>query len=321
MEKSDFDHLMERYVAGQVSDSERARIEAWLDAMGHEDNTDLELSKEEEERIFSKLSGNISSLDELAALRPKRKIRTEHWIMRIAASLLIVSLLSYVVWYYGIVRETRNEVATAKEVEKIILNDGSLVWLRGESSELFYDESREEETRFSTFQGEALFEVAKDVERPFVIQCGDARVRVVGTSFSLRATNDLVEVTVLTGKVNLSSPQNPEGIDLLPQEKGVYRSGGKFERLLPEQHEIVSLTENTEYNMRFTNTSMDEVFRRLEGKFNVPIALSDTAVGDCRITIDLTDKSLENSLRLISEVLNVRYSKGDTVKVTGTGCH
>jgi len=320
MEKSDFDRLMERYVAGQVSEAERARIEVWLDAMGHEDNTDLELTREEEERIFSKLSGNISSLDELVALRPKKKLRPEHWMMRIAASLLVVGLLSYGAWYFGIARDNRQQAAAAEEVEKIILNDGSLVWLRGEESELLYDESRGEETRFSTFQGEALFEVAKDAERPFVVQCGDARVRVVGTSFSLRATNDVVEVTVLTGKVNLSSPQNPQGIDLLPQEKGVYRPGGKFERQVSEQHEIISLTENTDYNMRFANTSMDEVFRRLESKFNVPIALSNTSMADCRITIDLTDKSLENSLRLISEVLNLRYSVGDTVVVTGTGC-
>lgn len=321
MEKSDFDRLMERYVAGQVSVSERARIEAWLDAMGHDDNTDLELSKEEEERIFSKLSSNLISAEDLAALKPKKMVRPEQWIIRMAASLLIISILSYTIWYFGVARQSRQEVAAVEEVEKIILEDGSLVWLRGEASELRYQESPDGEARMSTFHGEALFEVAKDAERPFVVQCGDASVRVVGTSFSLRATNELVEVTVLTGKVNLSSPLNPEGIDLLPHEKGVYRPNGTFEKGLPDQREIVSLTENTDYDMRFANTSMDEVFRRLEGKFNVAISLSDAAVGDCRITIDLTDKSLENSLRLISEVLNLRYSTGDTVVVTGTGCH
>ena len=44
MQKSDFDQLMERYVTGKVSEQERKKIEAWLDVMKTEDNTDLELS-------------------------------------------------------------------------------------------------------------------------------------------------------------------------------------------------------------------------------------------------------------------------------------
>ncbi|HRJ29740.1 MAG TPA: FecR domain-containing protein [Cyclobacteriaceae bacterium] len=320
MEKTDFDLLMERYVTGKVSDQERVKIEAWLDAMGAEDNTELDLTKEEEDRIFRKLTDSLTTVEDMAALKPKRKIRADQWMIRIAASLVILSLVSYVVWYYAAPRENQLEVVSKNGVEKIILNDGSLVWLRGESKVMYY-EKPDERARYTTFEGEALFEVAKDESHPFIVQCGDVKVRVLGTSFSIRTTVDQVELTVLTGKVNLSSAANSEGIDVLPQEKVIYKSNGEFEKLTTNEQEITSITENTDYNMQFTNIGMGEVVDRLESKFNVSIKLSNKSIRNCKITMDFTDQSLEKSLQLITEVLDVTYSvKDKTVTITGTGC-
>lgn len=320
MQKTDFDLLMERYVTGKVSDQERVKIEAWLDAMGAEDNTELELTKEEEDRIFRKLTDSLTTVEDMAALKPKRKIRPDQWMIRIAASLIIVSLVSYAVWYYTTPRENQLEVVSKNGVDKIILNDGSLVWLRGESKVIYY-EKQDEGARYATFEGEALFEVAKDESHPFIVQCGDVKVRVLGTSFSIKTDVDQVELTVLTGKVNLSSSANTEGIDVLPQEKIIYKSNGEFEKLAVNQQEITSITVNTDYNMQFTNMGMGEVVDRLESKFNVSIKLSDKSIRNCKITMDFTDQSLEKSLQLITEVLNVTYSvKDKTVTITGTGC-
>jgi ferric-dicitrate binding protein FerR (iron transport regulator) len=320
MEKSDFDLLMERYVTGKVSEQERVKIEAWLDAMGAEDNTDLELSKEEEDRIFRKLTSSITTVEDVVALKPKRKTRPDQWMIRIAASLVIVSLVSYAVWYFTTSGKYQLEVVAKNGVEKIILNDGSLVWLRGESKVLYY-EKPDEGARYTTFQGEALFEVAKDASHPFIVQCGEVKVSVLGTSFNIKTGIDQVELTVLTGKVNLSSATNTEGVDVLPQEKIIYKSNGEFEKLSTNPQEITSLTVNTDYNMQFTNTGMDEVVNRLESKFNVSVKLSDKRIRNCKITMDFTDQSLEKSLQLISEVLDVTYSIQDkTVILTGKGC-
>ncbi len=320
MEKSDFDLLMERYVTGKVSEQERVKIEAWLDAMGAEDNTDLELSKEEEDRIFRKLTSSIATVEDVVALKPKRKTRPGQWMIRMAASLVIVTLVSYGVWYFTASNKYQLKVVTENGVEKIILNDGSLVWLRGESSVLYY-EKPDEGARYTTFQGEALFEVAKDASRPFIVQYGDVKVKVLGTSFNIKTGVEQVELTVLTGKVNLSSAADAQGIDVLPQEKIIYKNNGEFEKLSTSPQEITSLTGNTDYNMQFTNTGMDEVVNRLESKFNVSVKLSDKRIRNCKITMDFTDQSLEKSLELISEVLDITYSIQDkTVTLTGTGC-
>lgn len=320
MQKSDFDQLMERYVTGQVSEQERKKIEAWLDVMKTEDNTDLELSDEDEARIFQKLTSNQTTVDDVVALRPKRKARLDRWMLRIAASLVIVSLVSYTAWYFSATPENQLEVVSKNGVEKIILNDGSLVWMQGESKVMYY-EKQNDGARYATFEGEALFEVVKDEHHPFIVQCGDVKVKVLGTSFSIKTNPEHVELTVLTGKVNLSSAANTEGIDVLPQEKVIYKSNGEFEKLSTNKKEIASITVNTDYNMQFTNNRMHDVIKRIESKFNVSVKLSDKNIRNCQITADFTDQSLEKSLQLITEVLDVTYSiKDNTVTITGTGC-
>lgn len=320
MQKSDFDQLMERYVTGKVSEQERRKIEAWLDVMKTEDNTDLELSDEDEARIFQKLTSSQTTVDDVVALHPKRKARLDRWMLRIAASLVIVSIVSYTAWYFTASTENQLEVVSKNGVEKIILNDGSLVWMRGESKVMYY-EKQNDGARYTTFEGEALFEVVKDASHPFIVQCGDVKVKVLGTSFSIKTNPEHVELTVLTGKVNLSSSTNMEGIDVLPQEKVIYKSNGEFEKLSTNQQEIASITKNTDYNMQFTNNEMHDVIEKIESKFNVSVKLSDKNIRDCKITADFTDQSLEKSLQLITEVLDVTYSiKDNTVTITGTGC-
>jgi len=53
-------------------------------------------------------------------------------------------------------------------------------------------------------EGEALFDVARDPRRPFIVDLGDAEVRVIGTSFNIRKRADRTELTVTRGLVAVS---------------------------------------------------------------------------------------------------------------------
>lgn len=321
MAKSDFDRLMERYLKGEVSPEEKTKIEAWLETVRSKEAIDLELSQEEEERIFAKLTSRLSTEGDVVALDARTRKGGHQWILRIAASLLIVCMLSYTAWYFAHLNNNALTVVARNGVEKIILNDGSLVWLRGDSKLIFYDK-RDDGTRYSTFEGEALFEVSKDPEHPFILDCGGVKVRVVGTSFSIRTTIDMIELTVLTGKVNLSTPSNADGVDVVTKEKVIFKSNGQIEKLTTTPQEIILLTENTEYNMRFRNDGLDQVVRRIENKFNVEVEFPDEDIGNCRITADFTDTSLEASLQMIGEILDATYSiKDHTVTISGKGCN
>lgn len=322
MNKSNFDRLLERYLEGKASEQERIKIEAWLDTMKTEDTTNLELTKEDENKLFSKITGNLSSVEDVTAFRPnqKEKPTTNQWVSGIAAALLVLTVVSYFMWSQISTHSEKVQVVTQSGVEKTILNDGTLVWLRGKSK-LVYFEKPDQHLRYAELEGEALFEVAKDPDHPFVIQFGDFTIKVVGTSFTVKTGND-IELNVLTGKVNLSSVLNTAGIDVAPNEKVIFKSNGNIEKYTLTPTEISGITSNTEYNMQFTNASMEEVFKKIGDKFNVSVELSNKQIGMCRITADFTDHSLTNTLQMITEVLDVNYNiNGNTITISGNSCH
>jgi transmembrane sensor len=92
----------------------------------------------------------------------------------------------------------------AREYEQRVLEDGSVVELR--SGAVVEVEYRTAERRVRLVRGEALFTVAKDPSRPFVVRAGTVDVRAVGTVFNVRLRPDAVEVLVTHGAVAVSDP-------------------------------------------------------------------------------------------------------------------
>lgn len=97
----------------------------------------------------------------------------------------------------------RGRVATGKgDIRRAPLSDGSAVTLNTDTAiRTTFDGNIR---RVELLRGEALFDVAKDAARPFVVVAGDVRVRAVGTSFTVRAHADgRVGVVVREGVVEV----------------------------------------------------------------------------------------------------------------------
>jgi ferric-dicitrate binding protein FerR (iron transport regulator) len=316
MEKSNFDQLMQRYLTGQVTEQERIKIEAWLDEQKTDDTTDLDLSKEDEEKIFQHLSTKHG-----IGKTPTKKKGNGLFLFKVAASFLVVALLSYSAWTLFNRSTTTTEILSVNGTDRVILNDGTIVWLR-ENSDVTYFEKTEGNTtyRHAKIKGEALFEVTKDQSRPFIIECGDVKVRVLGTSFHLKFIDNNVELSLLTGKVSMSATNNST-VDVEPNEKVIYKGNGQFEKISLTKTEETSIVKDTEYKLAFSDVSMNELLTHLEKKFAIDIDVKNDKIKECKISIDLTDRSLEKSLQMIADVLHVDYSlQGKVVTLSGSGC-
>ena len=95
------------------------------------------------------------------------------------------------------------------QVREVVLSDGSMVFLNtaSEISVRFTDQAR----NINLLRGEALFDVAKNKHRPFIVSAGDTRVRAVGTSFTVsRLPRKPVQVLVKEGVVELQRTSEPE---------------------------------------------------------------------------------------------------------------
>ena len=92
-------------------------------------------------------------------------------------------------------------------IEQRTLEDGSMIEInRGAEVEVAYTTS---ERRVHLKKGEANFDVAKDPERPFIVNVAGVDVRAVGTIFSVRLLEDEVDVIVTEGIVNVKPTASP----------------------------------------------------------------------------------------------------------------
>jgi transmembrane sensor len=114
------------------------------------------------------------------------------------------SAAAAVVLTAGLTFATRGETFTTKrgEVRIVPLSDGSVVSLNTESRIRVHFGASERTIHLD--DGEALFDVAKDKLRPFIVHAGETVVRAVGTSFTVRKFADAqVQVLVREGVVDI----------------------------------------------------------------------------------------------------------------------
>lgn len=100
--------------------------------------------------------------------------------------------------------------ATRKgEILRVPLQDGSAITLDSDSQvRVSYSDRRRD---IHLLQGEALFDVAKDAQRPFVVRAEETDVTAVGTSFAVSLNERRsggVEVLVREGVVDVADVQN-----------------------------------------------------------------------------------------------------------------
>jgi transmembrane sensor len=124
---------------------------------------------------------------------PRRPLR---WLAPVALAAAAALAVSLTLW-----RPWANHDATpaVADYERRILEDGSTVELnRGAAITVAYAAG---ERRVALVRGEALFTVAKNPARPFIVRAGGVDVRAVGTAFNVRLSGPAVEVLVTEGRV------------------------------------------------------------------------------------------------------------------------
>lgn len=93
------------------------------------------------------------------------------------------------------------------EQRQVTLDDGTRVFLNTATRIVVsYDE---QVRRVQLEEGEALFHVAKQPNRPFVVTVGNHQIRALGTSFVVRRDEQRIAVTLVEGKVSIAPTEMP----------------------------------------------------------------------------------------------------------------
>lgn len=117
----------------------------------------------------------------------------------------------------------RTEVGQQRTVQ---LADGSCVRLN--TATTIEVALRGDERSVHVLEGEALFEVAPNAHRPFIVRANGSTVTALGTRFNLRIRSQLVELTVTKGAVAVSD--GTSGLDRVAAGDGAAMRDGLIAR-------------------------------------------------------------------------------------------
>lgn len=155
---------------------------------------------------------------------------------------------------------------------KIILADGSVVWLNAASS-LRYPAAFTSSVRQVEVTGEAYFEVAKKPEQPFIVTVQGVNMQVLGTSFNVNAYEKQqgVITTLVEGRLKVTAPT--AAVILKPGQQSVAGTGNiKVQTVDPEQ--AIAWKHGL---FVFNNASLQEVMEQLSRWYDVDIIYNTTS--------------------------------------------
>jgi transmembrane sensor len=275
-------------------------------------------------------------------LKPWYSTRTT---MRIAAAIAVIAVVSAGAWFV-IGRSNTNsnslvnvieeidfveKVNTTGHPEEIRLGDGSLVSLENNSRLRYKESFAGLPVREVYLKGEAFFEIARNVQQPFLVHTNEVVTKVLGTSFRIKAYDDDQDilVSVREGKVSVYAAEKVagktnkplNGVVLTPNQQVIYqRHDNSFSKTLVASPQVI-VEEKKTYNFNFENASAKSVFDTLEEAYGVEIIYNDETINDCYLTAPMGNEPLYDKLKIICRTIDVTYELIDAkIVISGKGC-
>ena len=226
--------------------------------------------------------------------------------------------------------------ATDGERKKIILKDGSTVWLNS-GTQLFYANDFEGATREVTLKGEAFFDVTKQKGKPFIVHTDAIDIHVLGTSFNVKAyeNENHIETTLYEGAVNVTykNSQSLNPIKLVPHQKLIIRkeilpvavtknsSNTIKESFVIEKIDSTLTDKQTietawKYNrLEFNNEPLSEIAIKMERWYNVKIVIEDETLKLTKFYGSFKNETIDQALNALQIASPFKYKINNTHEV------
>ena len=194
-------------------------------------------------------------------------------------------------------------VTPRKGMYKLILPDGSLVWLNAASS-LRYPTAFGGTKREVELQGEAYFEVVSNTAKPFIVKTDKQQLQVLGTVFNVNAYANEPDVTttLVSGKVALKTVDSGASTILNPDEQASLGSAGYRVKQVNSE----AYTAWTSGEFRFVATPLPEVIRQIERWYDLDVDYNRIPE-NVKIHASIrNDKKLSSVLYVLERMANIK---------------
>lgn len=240
------------------------------------------------------------------------------WVAVAASVLLVIGLSCLFVFKQKVIGSSATSVAQTKKIFNptpqkmaLTLTDGSTVELLP-NSRLSYPEKFDVAKRDVILNGEANFNIANDVEKPFSVYSNPILITVLGTRFTVKSYEaaNITKVILSEGKVMIQVPgssKNKNDYFLTPGDVFLISNDSLSARTL-------HLEKDKDGRFVFNNYPLDVVFDQLQIIYNTKIIYNKAELGN-RTFIGKIDKkdSLPHILKSITLLTNFGlHQQGDS---------
>jgi transmembrane sensor len=333
--------LLERYLSGDTSPDESARVEAWLAedpdrwaqlAALREAIADSALNEsaveEAKAEVWARLARKMGWPEKLSATgrtrRPQRPARefvpSSHRPWRtgwqLAAALFValaggsaLGLLLFRSRPSAPAGMTRVAATTPGQRGVFRLPDGTQVVL-GVASTLRYPAAFPDGSREVSLEGEAYFEVVHDTRRPFMVRAGDLVAKDLGTEFTVRAYPEDAgaRVVVREGRVAIRAAATEAAPERVVAPGQLGRLGAGQEPTV-EQADTAAWFAWTEGRLVFDGTPLRDALPQLSRWFDLDFRLADSALGDVPLTATLRTRPTTDVLNNLAASLGMKQRR------------
>ncbi|MEA3159508.1 MAG: transrane sensor [Gammaproteobacteria bacterium] len=196
------------------------------------------------------------------------------------------------------------------EQRTVQLMDGSTVELNARS--MIRVHLTEHQRDVTLLEGQALFRVAKDELRPFVVRAGDAQVRAVGTEFDVYKKQSATVVTVVEGRVEAYDEADSPGTAAIVLSAGEQLTVLPHVVGKPTRTDTSIATAWVQKRLIFEETPLSDVAEEFNRYNRRPLTIDDSELEKLRISgvYSSTDPaSLINFLRSQNSIQVVETEK------------
>ncbi len=158
----------------------------------------------------------------------------------------------------------------------LILADGTKVHFNA-LTELEYPVQFVENERRVKLKGEAFFEVAPDVQKPFIVELEEYEIKVLGTTFNVEAYAEdrKVKTTLCTGKISVSSTISDalKEVNVRPGQQLIWDRENRKARLQEVDTDLYTAWVHNKFY--FSNNTLEEIFTVLQRWYDIQVVFAN----------------------------------------------
>jgi transmembrane sensor len=243
-----------------------------------------------------------------ATAKPRARWHAPAWQLGLAASLLAVGAFA---WLFLTAPTTAEYRTAVGEQRTVTLADGSTVLLNTDSDVRVQLSRRVR--RIELAQGEALFSVSHDPNRPFEVHALQGVTTAVGTQFDVELTHGGAAISVLEGTVTVGASGHGTTLPQVAVSAGSgvgYSQEGALSQLHPA--EVSRIQGWRTQRMIFNDIPLDTALAEYNRYSRKPIVLGNPALGARHINgvFHIGDEAA--FLSALDEGLHLKATKGDS---------